>query len=98
MEKELKDFEKDWTIDIKNKSARHNSGLSIGYDSTEEDGSLRLVYTGVMSWNKATYAALGDVEKVEALRQELTRQFVEIYKHKMANTLQMSAIMSRGRE
>ena len=98
MEKELKDFEKDWTIDIKNKSARHNSGLSIGYDSTEEDGSLRLVYTGVMSGNKATYAALGDVEKVEALRQELTRQFVEIYKHKMANTLQMSAIMSRGRE
>ena len=98
MEKELKEFEKDWEIDLKNKSAKHRTGLTIGYDSTNEDGSLRLVYTGVMSWNKLVYASFKDVKKVETYRQELTRQFVDIYKHKMSNSISATALMSKGRE
>ena len=97
MLKELQDFEKNWIIDIKNKSAKHISGLSIGYDSTNDDGSLRLVYTNMMSWNKTAYSKFGDVKKVEAFRDELTRQFIKIYQHKMANSIPMPAI-SRSRE
>lgn len=98
MEKELKEFEKDWEIDLRNKSAKHHTGLTIGYDSTNEDGSLRLEYTGVMSWNKVVYASFKDVKKVEAYRRELTRQFVEIYKHKMSNSISAAVIISKGRE
>lgn len=83
MVKELKDFINDWKLDLPNKMATHNTGLTIGYDSTNEDGSLRLSYTGVMSFNKLAYSQLGSGEKVELLRNELTRQFVEIYKQKM---------------
>ena len=97
MPKELQDFEKNWTIDIKNKSAKHNTGLLIGYDSTNEDGSLRLVYTNMMSWNKIAYSKFGDAEKVEAFRNELTHQFIEIYKHRIVNSIPITAI-SKGRE
>ena len=97
MVQELKDFEKNWVVDVKNKSAKHNTGLLISYDSTNDDGSLRLVYTNVMSWNKLAYAKFGDVEKVEAFRSELTRQFVEIYKHRMNNSISMTK-MYNGRE
>ena len=97
MSSELQDFEKNWVVDIKNKSAKHNTGLSVGYDYTNEDGSLRLVYTNMMSWNKLAYSKFGDVEKVEAFRDELTRQFIEIYKHRMVNSISM-LVMSKGRE
>lgn len=47
MTEELKDFINDWTLDVPHKSATHNSGLKIGYEQTNEDGSLRLSYEGM---------------------------------------------------
>lgn len=98
MSRDLNEFIKDWEIDLKNKSATHHSGLRIAYDATNEDGSLRLAYSGMMSWNKTAYAALKDVEKVELLRTELTNQFIEIYKQRMNVNFSFHTIATKDRE
>lgn len=84
---ELKDFIDDWNIDIKNKSATHKSGLKIAYDATNEDGSLRLAYTGMMKWQKLAYSVTHDIKKIDEMREALSKQFVEIYKNKMQTNL-----------
>ena len=66
---ELKDFIDDWNIDIKNKSAIHKSGLKIAYDATNEDGSLRLAYTGMMKWQKLAYSITHDIKKIDEMRE-----------------------------
>ena len=83
MIRELKDFISDWQIDLNEKSAVHKSGLKIGYDSTNPDGSLRLAYSGMTSFMKNTYAELKDVAAVEKRRDDLAREFEEIFKQKM---------------
>lgn len=80
---ELKDFIDDWQIDSKNKSATHKSGLTIAYDATNEDGSLRLAYTGMMKWLKLAYGITHDTKKIDEMRETLSKQFIEIYKKKM---------------
>ena len=83
MARELKDFIDNWQINMTEKSAVHKSGLKIGYDSTNEDGSLRLAYSGMSSFMKNTYAELKDVAAVEKRRDDLAQEFVEIFKQKM---------------
>ncbi|MDO4162712.1 MAG: hypothetical protein Q4D80_06915 [Pseudomonadota bacterium] len=80
---ELKDFIDDWKIDLKNKSATHKSGLTIAYEARNDDGSLRLAYTGMMSWLKLAYSVTHDTKKIDEMRENLSNQFVEIYKQKM---------------
>ena len=48
-----------------------------------EDGSLRLAYTGMMKWQKLAYSVTHDIKKIDEMRETLSKQFVEIYKHKM---------------
>ena len=83
MEKELKDFIDDWQVNVREKSAQHKSGLKIGYDSINEDGTIRLVYSGMSTFLKNTFAETKSVEAVEKRRAELTQEFVEIFKAKM---------------
>lgn len=84
---ELKDFINDWQIDIKNKSATHKSGLKIAYEAKNEDGSLRLAYTGMMKWLKLAYSVTHDTKKIDEMREALSKQFVEIYKNKMQTNI-----------
>lgn len=84
---ELKDFINDWQIDIKHKSATHKSGLKIAYEAKNEDGSLRLAYTGMMKWLKLAYSVTHDTKKIEEMRESLSKQFVEIYKNKMQTNI-----------
>lgn len=79
----LKNFIDNWQINIREKSAVHKSGLKIGYDSTNEDGSLRLVYSGMSTFMKSTFAETKSIEAVEKKRADLTQEFVEIFKAKM---------------
>lgn len=83
MSQELENFIDNWQVDIRTKSAVHKSGLKIGYDSTNEDGSLRLAYSGMSTFLKNTFAETKSVEATEKRRAELTQEFVEIFKAKM---------------
>ena len=83
MTQELKDFIDNWQINVREKSAQHKSGLKIGYDSTNEDGSLRLSYSRMSTFIKNVLAESPSVEMVEKRRAELTREFLEIFKAKM---------------
>jgi len=83
MEKELTDFIDNWQINVREKSAQHKSGLKIEYDSMNEDGTLRLAYSGMSTFLKNTFAETKSVEAVEKRRAELTNEFVEIFKAKM---------------
>ncbi len=83
MEERTEDFMNDWDINIEEKSARHKSGLRIGYDSTNEDGSLRLEYSGMSTFLRNTFSETKDMKLVEVKRNELTSQFLEIYKKNM---------------
>lgn len=80
---ELKDFIDNWQINIREKSATHKSGLKIGYDSTNEDGTLRLAYSGMSTFYKNTFAETKSVEAIEKRQVELTQEFIEIFKAKM---------------
>lgn len=95
---ELKDFINDWKIDLKNKSASHKSGLKIGYDSTNEDGTLRLAYSGMSTFMKNTYAETKSTEAIEKRRMELTQEFVEIFKTQMTPNFSKTRINPTQRE
>lgn len=92
MAKELKDFIDNWQINIREKSAQHKSGLKIGYDSTNEDGTLRLAYSGMSTFLKNTFAETKSIEAVEQRRAELTNEFVEIFKAKMTPEFSKASI------
>lgn len=98
MVKELKDFIDNWQINIREKSAQHKSGLKIGYDSTNEDGSLRLAYSGMTTFLKNTFAETNSVEAVEKRRTELTQEFVEIFKAKMTTEFSKNTMKTLQRE
>lgn len=98
MVKELKDFIDNWQINIREKSAQHKSGLKIGYDSTNEDGSLRLAYSGMTTFLKNTFAETNSVEAVEKRRAELTQEFVEIFKAKMTTEFSKNTMKTLQRE
>ncbi len=83
MEKNIEDFISNWKINIAEKSARHESGLKIGYDSTNDDGSLCLFYSGMATFSKNIYAQTQDMEAIDEKRNELTQEFLKIYKQKM---------------
>ncbi len=83
MTRELNDFIDNWQVNIREKSAVHKSGLKIEYDSTNEDGSLRLAYSGMSTFLKNTFAEHKSVEVIEKRREELTQEFVEIFKQRM---------------
>ena len=83
MANELNDFINDWQINIREKSAQHKSGLKISYDSTNDDGSLHLAYSGMSTFLRNTFAETKSVEMVEKRRFELTNEFLEIFKAKM---------------
>ena len=92
MERELKDFIDDWQISIREKSATHKSGLKISYDSTNEDGTLRLAYSGMSTFMKNTFAETKSVDAVEKRRAELTSEFLEIFKAKMTPEFSKTAV------
>jgi tRNA A37 threonylcarbamoyltransferase TsaD len=98
MEKELKDFIDDWQIDIKSKSAQHKSGLKIGYDSTNEDGTIRLAYSGMSTFLRNTFTELKSVEAVEKRRTELTQEFTQIFKAKMTTEFSKAPVKPNIRE
>ncbi len=98
MAQELKDFIDNWQINIREKSAQHKSGLKIGYDSTNEDGSLRLAYSGMTTFLKNTFAETNSVEAVEKRRAELTQEFVEIFKAKMTTEFSKNTMKTLQRE
>ena len=98
MVKELKDFIDNWQINVREKSAQHKSGLKIGYDSTNEDGTLRMAYSGMTTFLKNTFAETNSVEAVEKKRAELTQEFVEIFKEKMTVEFNKTPIKSMQRE
>ena len=98
MVKELKDFIDNWQINIREKSAQHKSGLKIGYDSTNDDGSLRLAYSGMTTFLKNTFAETNSVEAVEKRRAELTQEFVEIFKAKMTTEFSKNTMKTLQRE
>lgn len=86
MTEELKDFIDNWQIDVKNKSAEHKSGLKVAYDSTNEDGSIRVATSGMSTFLKNTYAELQDDGAVDKRYKELTEEFVQIYKAQMTSS------------
>ena len=98
MTQELKDFIDNWQLNVREKSAVHNSGLKIGYDSTNEDGTLRLAYSGMSTFLKNTYAETKSIEAVEKRRAELTQEFVEIFKAKMTSDFSKTQIKPVQRE
>lgn len=98
MARELKDFINDWEISIKEKSAQHKSGLKIWYDSTNEDGSIRLAYSGMSTFLKNTFAETKSVEATEKRRAELTQEFVEIFKAKMTPDFNKANVIKPGRD
>ena len=83
MTQELKDFINNWQVNVREKSAVHKSGLKIGYDSTNEDGTLRLAYSGMSTFIKNTFSETQSIEAVELRRKELTNEFMEIFKYRM---------------
>ena len=80
---ELEKFIDNWQINIREKSATHKSGLRIGYDSTNEDGTIRLAYSGMSTFFKNTFAETKSIEAIEKRKAELTQEFIEIFKAKM---------------
>lgn len=98
MSKELKDFIDDWQVNVKEKSATHKSGLQIGYDATNEDGSLSLAYSGMTTFLKNTYAELQSAEAVEKRRAELTEEFVAIFNAKMTPQFSKIPLKPSSRE
>ena len=98
MEKELENFINDWQISVREKSAVHKSGLKIGYASTNEDGTLRLEYSGMSTFMKNTFAETKSVEAVEKRRAELTGEFVEIFKATMTQEFGKIPVISRERD
>lgn len=97
MARELKDFIDNWQINVREKSAQHKSGLKIAYDSVNEDGTLRLAYSGMSTFLKNTYAETKSVEEVDKRQAELTQEFVEIYKAKMTPDFSKAPIKPAGR-
>ena len=37
----------------------------------------------MMKWQKLAYSVTHDIKKIDEMRETLSKQFVEIYKHKM---------------
>ena len=98
MARELNDFIDNWQVNIREKSAQHKSGLKIGYDSVNEDGSLRLAYSGMSTFLKNTFAETKSMEAVEKRRAELTQEFVEIFKAKMTPEFGKTVVKANSRE
>ncbi len=98
MAQELKDFIDNWQVNVNEKSAIHKSGLKIKYDKTNEDGSLRLAYSGMSTFLKNTFAETQNVEAVKQRQTELTQEFVEIFKQKMSPEFSKTLINLSQRE
>ena len=92
MERSIEEFINDWQINVREKSAQHKSGLKIGYESTNDDGTLRLAYSGMSTFLKNTFAETKSIEAVEQRRAELTNEFVEIFKAKMTPEFSKASI------
>ena len=98
MTQELKDFIDNWQINVREKSAQHKSGLKIGFDSMNEDGTMRLAYSGMSTFLKNTFAETKSIEAVEKRRAELAQEFVEIFKAKMTPDYSKTQVKPAQRE
>ncbi len=79
----LGDFIHDWQIDIKNKAARHKSGLTMRHLMDNEDGTFRIEFLNLLQWEDAQLAQKKDRETIRQTTETLFNQFGLIYLKKI---------------
>jgi hypothetical protein len=83
-DKKLEDFIQDWQINIKDKSATHNTGLKMRYLMDNEDGTLRIELDKLVTWEREQLKNDSNGTAIVKLRDSLVGEFARIYKEKMA--------------
>ncbi len=77
------DFIQDWQIDIKNKAARHKSGLTMRHLMDNENGTFKIEFANLIEWEDAQLALRKDADTIRRLESELINQFGTLYLEKI---------------
>lgn len=89
-QKKVEDFIENWDIDVKNKSARHKSGIGFNFEYENEDGSLYVEIEDLISWQQKMLTSGQDPKSMDSELSTLRQEFSSIYKEKMTEKPKLS--------